>query len=516
MIKKPKIVLGNVRGKVYHLDWGAWGGMKRYLRIPNDYYARLNSEWNMPAYTYVVNWKDGVMTFPIGIADRIFTLLVQEYGADNVHVVDNRSDTDPLPDDYIIAKIRGLPIFNTIRDYQLDAILNGIHRPNGIFHMATGSGKTAILAGLIGAWGKKTLVLVNKKDLADQLVEELCFYNGYKRKDVGQMYGGKSTIGEVTVGLVQTLSRGGRSKAAKKKKQFLESVEMVIVDECHNAHAATYKKVLRKCKNASVRYGFSATPFNREIQPARYVKDRDSYVRGKLVTDRLTLEGLFGPVIYRKTTRDLIDDGWLATPRVRMVANTVYNDGEQLHWADEYDRIIVKDEERNHMICKIVKKAYDEGEQVIGFVSRIEHGEKMAKLLIESYGIPKEDFAFVSGDVSLPYDLRKKKISDFKEGGLKILFGTVLSEGLNFQPKVGINISGGLKSSVVIQRIGRVLRKPRHPDIGDVDRNDNREVFFYDFLDRGNPVFEKHGMSRRNTYEEQGHDLQVIQPEELL
>src|SRR5690606_11618735 len=44
-------------------------------------------------------------------------------------------------------------------------------------------------------------------------------------------------------------------------KEFLESIECVIIDECHHSSAVTIREALDKMPNAAYRYGFSATPW---------------------------------------------------------------------------------------------------------------------------------------------------------------------------------------------------------------------------------------------------------------
>ena len=257
----------------------------------------------------------------------------------------------------------------------------------------------------------------------------------------------------------------------------------------------SWKKISRRCKNASIRHGFSGTPETSLVQTEDGRETQDEY-----------LEAYLGPKLFVETTKDLIDDGWLAEAEVRMIDNDLYFDGQPLNYNDEYERIVVEDEERNTQICKVIKNSYENGEKVVGFVDRIAHGENIKNRLVNEFGIPCDDLSFVHGSC---YN-RDEMIEEFSEGSSRILFGTVLSEGLNLACDVGINMSGGQSNIETRQNIGRILRKDKKED-GDIDKDEDQKVKFYDFLDKGHPWFGKHAKNRMDIYRSEGFNVNTVE-----
>lgn len=492
---KLEIVIGNVHSSVSH-NSEIISLLRGILRVENDYMARKKSNFKIPQYNYLISDKGLFLT---GHVDIVTSFLKGKGLKFVVH--DARTIQDSPNSEDVLARLSHLKYLNPpikLRDYQSDALINGIERQMGIFHVATGGGKTLLMSSLILAWHKKTLILVDSKDLARQIVREVSFFTGL---EVGLIGDGDFNPAQVTVGMVQTLA-GKKGSKKDALSNFFDSIEYVVCDEAHHAQSPSWRKVIKSCKNASIRHGFTATPLTSKVKNEE----------GGISNLDMLLSGHLGPIVYRMTTADLIEKGYLSKPQMYFVKNSLYFDGEPLAYAEEYDRIISKDEDRNSIICQIFKAAYDNGERSIGFLSRVEHGEIIAEMLVEKYGIPEHEISFAHGNVF--YTTRKEMIENFKDGTIKILFGTVLNEGLDFLCEVGINIAGGLSDKLAIQRAGRVLRKPRE-ESGDVDRATIREVKFFDLEDVGHPFFSKHARARKKIYKNEGHDVKVIKPEDI-
>jgi superfamily II DNA or RNA helicase len=473
-------------------------GIKEILRVENDFMTRKRSNFKVPKYNYMIKDSGEFYTGHLDIVTMFLKDKRLKFEVEDIRNVKDCPDVDT-----VLARISNLKFCNPpikLRDYQMEALIKGLERTMGLFHIATGGGKTLVMSALIMAWGLKTLILVDSKDLARQLIDELSFFTG---QPVGMIGDGSFSPQWITVGMVQTLTARKSGKQAKPFKDFMLSVEYIVCDEAHHTQSITWRKVLNACSNASVRHGFTATPLTSKV------KNQD----GGFSNLNMILSGFLGPIIFKMSTVDLIDSGWLSRPEVKLIKNTLYFDGEVLTYTEEYDRIISKDDQRNNIISSIFLSAYNNGQQAIGFVSRIEHGELIAEKLINEYGIPASDIGFVHGSVF--HQARKDMINDFKDGGLKILFGTVLNEGLNFFCDVGINMAGGDSDKLTIQRLGRILRKKR-TNSGDVDKEDVASVTFYDFADKGHPFFSKHGRNRKKLYLAEGHKVTEVSADEFI
>lgn len=139
----------------------------------------------------------------------------------------------------------------TLRDYQVDAISaieaswdGGITRP--VVVAATGAGKTSIFCALIGRHierlrreGKRILILAHREELLEQAEARVKLQNPGIWTAIVKGSRGQKThqFADVVVASVQTLAR-------PKRREAVDRIGMVIVDECHNAASKSYKDVL--------------------------------------------------------------------------------------------------------------------------------------------------------------------------------------------------------------------------------------------------------------------------------
>lgn len=464
--------------------------LKQYLRFENDYFARQDAGrrgYHLPKYTYLVSERGrNHGKFPTGLlnlAERALT----HHGVS--YVLKDQLTPVPFPtEDEIHDALDGLSL--TPRPYQEQAIFQGVLNKRGMFDLCTGSGKTLCLSALTAIWNQKTLVVCDKSDLAMQLRSEISSILGEPVGLIGAS--GSLEIERVTVGMVQSLN------SKKELKPFFDSIHHLIFDEVHHTQAPSWREVSKRCKNAPLRHGFSGTCFSSEavLESGERVQNRN-----------LLLLAHTGKIIAQVKSKDLIEMGYLSKPRITFVKNTVYNDGVQLTpEGREYQRIIVQDQNRNNIAADFVRSAYDTEKQCVVFVKRIEHGEIFADLLLQK-GIPQEHVVFIHG--SEERSVRDKVLCNFREGRLPVLVGTVLNEGLDMFAECGVNLAGGRSSKNTIQRLGRLLRKPK-TDSGDVDTETVRTVSYLEFMDRGHPYYYRQADARFETYTNEGHDIRVV------
>jgi superfamily II DNA or RNA helicase len=472
------------------------------MSFENPYRQRQASGFKIPARTYLLSHK-GV--FWVGLLSDVRRFLKQR---DIRYAFDDRRLKLPMPSAESVAQDLDLLPVN-LRPYQIDAFHRVIAAQFGILQMATGGGKSVILSAALYALDRNTLIIVNAKDLAVQLQSEIADYLGLQKDQVGFVGDGVFSPKKWTVALVQSLTNGRLGKQKKEAvKRLMDETEILFVDEAHHVQATSYKKVIRGCKNVMKRIGFTATPMTSK-QTVMKVDVETQKKKRTEETHEIVLKAHLGPLIGSVTTLDLIEMGYLSTPVVKFIKNKVFNDGVMLSFVEEFERIIVKDEARNRIICSIIKYHYDRDEQSIGFVTRIEHGEELFRMLTEDFGIPESHVAWVSGQDDSKE--RRASLTEFSGGNTPILLGTVLNEGLNFFCHAGINCSAGNSDIKAIQRLGRILRKPR-TSTGDVDCGETRHVTFYDFEDKGHAWFAKHGKTRKSLLEREGHKV-ITEPD---
>jgi superfamily II DNA or RNA helicase len=86
-----------------------------------------------------------------------------------------------------------------------------------------------------------------------------------------------------------------------KQKSFYQQFDVAMVDECHLAKAASISGIMEKCVNTKYRIGATGT------------------IDESSKTNKLTLEGLFGPVYQVTTTKKLMDEGSVVNLKIKQL-----------------------------------------------------------------------------------------------------------------------------------------------------------------------------------------------------
>lgn len=207
-----------------------------------------------------------------------------------------------------------------LRDYQEDAIAavegawaEGITRP--VVVAATGAGKTSIFCAMIGrhierlrAEGKRILILAHREELLEQAEARVKLQNPTLWTAIVKGSRGQKThqFADVVVASVQTLAR-------PKRREAVDRIGMVIVDECHNAASKSYKDVL-------AHYGCIPAVDGQTI--GRDVKEANTLTVGFTATLTRMNGGLpevWDSVAYNIKIHTLVKRGFLVPP----VAKTV-------------------------------------------------------------------------------------------------------------------------------------------------------------------------------------------------
>lgn len=198
----------------------------------------------------------------------------------------------------------------------------------------------------------------------------------------------------------------------KLNEKWFSSFDVVIVDECHHAKAASIKSIMEKLKDCKYRIGMTGTLDGSQ-------------------THQLILEGLFGPVKKIITTKQLMD--------VKSISPLSITSLTFVHPQDE---------------CKKLKNCTYQ-EEIDFLVNCDKRNEAIAKLAVSLKGNTLVLYQFVEKHGQVLYD----KISSMKDTNVFFVHGKVESEDRNVIRKQ----IEGLDESITVASFGTFSTRNQCP-----------------------------------------------------
>ncbi len=330
------------------------------------------------------------------------------------------------------------------RDYQKEAVLEGIEQERVLLLSPTASGKSLTAYILYRWFSKKTIIIVPTVSLVHQLASDFVLY-GYDADHIHKIMSGeeKNTDKPLTISTWQSIT--------KQDQSWYNQFDVVICDEVHRAAAASLVSIMERLHQASIRIGMTGTLDGSKC-------------------NEMVLRGLFGPIKVVTTTRELIDSGYASELSIQVVVlrhpdyirKTKRSYHEELDFLNSCTR-------RNEFICDIIDNLY--GNTLILFY-KIEHGQIIFDMIKEKF--PKRKSFFIYGGVDgEERDDVRGVVENEKDAIIVASFGT-FSTGINIKRLHNIIMASGWKAQVMnLQSIGRGLRK------GD----DKTECLLFDITD---------------------------------
>lgn len=314
-------------------------------------------------------------------------------------------------------------------DFQKDCIEEALKHPRGIMRVATASGKSLIISYIIKTLleneaVERCLIIVPTIGLVEQFCGDMKEYG--VKFNIGRVYEKYKEFDKtIVISTWQTLSRN---------HDKLNLYDGVIVDEAHGAKSHEISKILKKCKKAIYRLGFTGT----------------------LPTSKLDLwnvKSYLGPLLREYSSGELAEKGYISKCNIKLI-HIQYNDEYDGMYDDIKDSIFTNDfrlrlmgklaESMDHNILILVGKVEKEGEYLENFFR-----EETSK-----------DVMFLSGrdDVDTREYWRKKCMKR-KDIILIATYG-IFQLGINIPNLKYIILAAPFKSKIrVLQSIGRALRK---------------------------------------------------------
>lgn len=204
------------------------------------------STWNTPRYICCAEFDGKEIKLPRGTLESCVDLLEQSGAL--VTVKDARPTIHQI----------NIVFTGKLTAIQEKAVNEVTRHDYGVLVSPPGTGKTVMGCAIIAAKSVPTLILVHRKQLADQWKERLLEFTDIEKKKIGIIGSGRNkTRGIVDIAMLQTISRKDNVK------ELVEGYSLIIIDECHHIPAVSFEAVMR---DIPARYitGLTATPYRKD------------------------------------------------------------------------------------------------------------------------------------------------------------------------------------------------------------------------------------------------------------
>lgn len=371
----------------------------------------------------------------------------------------------------------------TPHPYQRESYEKLLAIKHGGVEIGTGLGKSIIIELLVRNLGLKTVVMTPSTSISEQLLKRLTKSLG--GKNVGQYFDGKKQASkQVVVANAQSLTR---VEPGTPDWIELSQAKVFISDESHQCPAATLSKVcFGLMERAPYRYFFSATQMRNDGLD-------------------LLLQGITGPIVYKMTVKEGVDQGFLAKPYFRIV-NT-----ESLDKNLTGDPIALT---RRHLyanpkiaeyIGKTANASVEAGRPVVILIEEIEQFARILPYLRHPVGFAHGPLT-KDNKKSVPVEYQKSEPNDlvekFNAKEIPILVGTsCITTGTDIQAvQTMFYWQGGQSEIQVKQAMGRSTRL--YPN--------KKHCVVFDFNVTNIDTLVRHTEARMRMYEELFPDIKEV------
>ena len=321
--------------------------------------------------------------------------------------------------------------------YQIEAFAKSIRNRRILIVSPTASGKSLIIYMIVRHLQgnhHKGLIIVPTTSLVEQLFGDFKAYGWDADRFVHRLYAGKEKHVEhfLTISTWQTLHA--------QPPEYLKQFDFVIGDEAHQYKAKSLTQILSHLTNANVRVGTTGT--------------LDGFKTNKLV-----LEGHFGPAFAPVSTKELMDSGKLATLKIKCLV-LKYPEGvcqllRKSTYQEEYEAV-VHYAPRAKFVRNLALSL--EGNTLVLFQLVKKHGKPMFED-IQGHAKPNRPVFFIHGGTeTLEREEIRKVMESHTNAIIVASFGT-FSTGINIKNLHNVIFAAPSKSRIRnLQSIGRGLR----------------------------------------------------------
>lgn len=382
--------------------------------------------WNTERYFKFIEETETEVIVPKGITGRLLRFC-RENGTAN-EFDDKRKKHKPIHFNFNAP----------LREFQQPVIESVSKKDMGVIVAPPGSGKTIMGLKIIAEKQQPALIIVHRKQLADQWIERIQSFLGIPKNEIGKIGQGKDKHGEkITVAMIQSLAK----EIEKNENDIQNAFGTVIIDECHHVPAETFRDTIGKL-NTYYQYGLTATPFRK-------------YNDGKLIFIHL------GETIAELKPEEIGDR---SQPKI-IVRNTELDIpfNSKTDKFETLSKMLIHDSSRNKLILHDIISELKAGKKVAVITERKEHIDALYQFLKQSY-----ETITLSGDDSEVN--RNAKWKGLKQGNFQALIttGQYFGEGSDLNNIQSLFLVYPFSfEGKLIQYIGRVQRSEVTPTIYD-------------------------------------------------
>lgn len=188
----------------------------------------------------------------------------------------------------------------SLRPYQVEAVealrqeIRRGHR-HPILQLPTGAGKTVVASAIIDSAvkkGSRVIFLAHRRELVFQCskaLDENGIDHGVVMASADELHRPSAPVQVASIQTLHSRTTRGRKFFGEQAIYEAPPADLVVIDECHHATAATWAKVVRMYPDAIV-LGLSATPSRKDGRP---------------------LKDIFDVIVQSTTYEHLIENGFL-------------------------------------------------------------------------------------------------------------------------------------------------------------------------------------------------------------
>jgi superfamily II DNA or RNA helicase len=286
----------------------------------------------------------------------------------------------------------------------------------------------------------RVLIIVPSTQLVHQMKGDFTDYSSHNGFDVDGNTNLIMSGKEKHLNNLVTLSTWQSLQLDRVNSGWLNSYDVIMVDECHQAGSKELSNLMSKATDVKYRFGFTGS-------------------LGKSKTNHMVIKGLFGPVSKVTTTKKLIEDGHLSKieimclvlqypPEIKSLFSSKVEYPKEVEFITSYER-------RNKFIRNLALSL--EGNTLILYNFVEKHGEVLYDLIKEKAG--DRPVHFIHGGVESEERDEVRAIIEGSSNSITVASLGTMSVGVNVKRLHNVILAHPTKSAIrIIQSIGRGLR----------------------------------------------------------